>query len=133
MKSLLKVILYLTLMALFLLYAFTPSKNWWIKVGGIMGEKAHVRSELNGVIEETDVVITTTLRAPVDEAVDYWITRTATNQDLWIQVFAAGGKSNYGIGISRGDYGDGWHVSIRNRQLSVSKIRYRNTHGPSLR
>jgi hypothetical protein len=127
MKSLLKVIFVLIAMALFLHQVFTPPKYWWIKIGGVMGDNVHVRSEIVGVVQETNVVILTTLRVPVaTQAVDYWITRTATNQDLWIEVFGPGGKSNHGIGINRGGYGDGWHVSIRKRQISVSKFRYGN-------
>ncbi len=52
-KGLLKIILGLTVLAVLLFGAYKADHLWWwVKVGGIRGEKIRVRSEIDGVIQD---------------------------------------------------------------------------------
>lgn len=125
MKKFFQVCLALIFATVLAVRVFTPPKTWWIKVGGIRGEKARVHSEIDGVVQEAIVVIPSTLGVSVDkQAIDYRITKTiGSNQDLWIEVSGPGRSGSYWAWWHNLA---GLHVSIKKRELSVTKIGYRN-------
>ncbi len=123
-KKLVKILLALTLMAVLFVGAFTRPNRWWLRVGGIRGEKIHVRSEIDGAVQETNTTIPSTLSASVkSRAIDYWITKTVTNEDLWVSVRGPARTQNY---YAWWKDQAGVRISIRNGRASVWKIGYRN-------
>lgn len=130
MKRAIQTILALIGLVVLILAALVPPRLWEIKVGGIIGEKAHVRSEIDGVVLETNVIILAILSTPVDKTnIDYWITKTATNQDLWIKVSGPGHRYGSLSHSAPFAYQAGLHLSIKKRQgstdFSVRAFRYR--------
>jgi hypothetical protein len=125
MKTFLQLCLALIVATILVVRVCTPPKTWWIKVGGIRGEKARVHSEIDGIVQEAIVVIPSTLRVSVDkQMIDYRITKTmGSNQDLWIEVSGPGRSGSYWAWWNNLA---GLRVSIKKSELSVMKIGYRN-------
>jgi hypothetical protein len=64
--------------------------------------------------------------SPTEEAIDYWITKTVTNQDLWVNVVGPHWRQSYWAWWSNQA---GLHVSIKKGYPSVRKIGYRKSEG----
>jgi len=76
-------------------------------------------------IQESDVKIPTTFRVSAKkQAIDYWITKTVTNQDLWVNVVGPGWKQSYWAWWKDQEE---VHVSIKKGYPSIWKMSYRNT------
>lgn len=123
----LKIVLGLTVLAVLIIGVYKADHLWWwVRVGGIRGEKIHVRSEIDGVVQESNLTIPTTFRVSVKkQAIDYWITKTVTNQDLWVSVSGPGWRQSYWVWWKDQE---GVHVSIKKGHYSVWKMSYRNTN-----
>jgi hypothetical protein len=130
-KKFLKIVLGLSVTAALLIGAFTPPTHWWVKVGGIRGERIHVRSEIDGAVQETNVTIPSMLNVSVkSQAIDYWITKTVTNQDLWVNLSGPHSRQSYWAWRSNQA---GLHVSIKKGYPSVWKMGYRKSEGAATR
>lgn len=124
-KGLLKMILGVSVMAVLYVGAYKADHLWWwVMVGGIRGEKIRVRSEIDGLVQQSDVTIPTTFRVSAKkQAIDYWITKTVTNQDLWVNLQGPGWRRSYWAWWKDQE---GLHVSIKKGHPSVWKMSYRN-------
>lgn len=120
-KRLVKIMLGLTVAAVLSVGAFKARYMWWwVTVGGIRGEKVHVRSEIDGVVQEFEAKVPTTFRVSAKkQAIDYWITKTMTNQDVWVYVSGPAWRRHYWAW--RKDQ-EGVHVSIKKGSPSVWKM-----------
>ncbi len=127
MKRFLKVALWLTAVAvMFIVAVENEYRWWWVKVGGVRGEKIHVRSEIDGVIQESDVTVPTTFTISAKkQAIDYRITKTMTNQDLWVNLVGPAWRQSYWAWWN--DQA-GVHISITKGYPTVMKMRYPDPH-----
>ncbi len=124
-KRLFKTILALAVLAVLFIGRYKADHLWWwVMVGGIRGEKIRVRSEIDGLVQESNVTLPTTFRVSVHkQAIDYWITKTVTNQDLWVNLSGPGRRGSYWAWWKDQE---GVHVSIKKGHPSVYKMSYRN-------
>ncbi|MGH7868417.1 MAG: hypothetical protein ACREP9_12530 [Candidatus Dormibacteraceae bacterium] len=120
-NRLVKILLGLTVVAVMFVGVYKADHLWWwVKIGGIRGEKIRVRSEIEGVILESEVTIPTTFRVSAKkQAIDYWITKTVTNQDLWVNLWGPGWRQSYWAWWTNQA---GVHVSIKKGHPSVWKM-----------
>lgn len=124
-KTLLRIVLALALLAVFFIGAIKADYLWWwVNVGGIRGDKIRVRSEIDGVVQESVVTIPATFRVSAQkQAIDFWITKTVTNEDLWVIV---SGRARRRRCWAWWNDQQGVHVSVKKGHLSVWKINYQN-------